>query len=109
VRNYLTNIIVVQDTFLYMKSNPFAHRSPREWLKITISVPQHHADLTASFLMDLTGSGIEQQTDLVASAPDSETIIAYLEKNTHWESKKNELEAFLAKLANENPGSAPLS
>lgn len=89
-----------------MKSNPFAHRPPREWLKITACVPQHYADVIASFLMDLTDSGIEQQTEPITTAPDSETIIAYLEQDTHCESKKNELEAFLAKLADENPSSA---
>jgi ribosomal protein L11 methyltransferase len=92
-----------------MKSNPFAHRSPREWLKITISVPQHHADLAASFLMDLTGSGIEQQVESITTMPDSETVIAYLEKNPHCESKKNALEAFLAKLTDEDSGYAPPS
>ncbi len=92
-----------------MKSNPFAHRPPREWLKITVCVPQHHADLTAGFLMDLTGSGIEQQTEPITPMPDSETIIAYLEKNAHCQSKKTEFEAFLAKLADENTDFAPPS
>ena len=92
-----------------MKSNPFAHRPPREWLKITVCVPLHHADLIAGFLMDLTSSGIEQQTGPITTVPGSETIIAYLEKDAHYESKKNEFETFLAKLADENPGSAPPS
>ncbi|MBW1792591.1 MAG: 50S ribosomal protein L11 methyltransferase [Deltaproteobacteria bacterium] len=92
-----------------MKSNPFAHRPPREWLKITVCVPQHHADLTAGFLMDLTGSGIEQQTVPITPMPDSETIIAYLEKNARCQSKKTEFEAFLAKLADENTDFAPPS
>jgi ribosomal protein L11 methyltransferase len=59
--------------------------------------------------MDLTGSGIEQQTEPITPMPDSETIIAYLEKNAHCQSKKTEFEAFLAKLADENTDFAPPS
>ena len=82
-----------------MKSNPFAHRSPREWLKISVCIAQNQTDLTASFLMELTGSGIEQLSSPPEISPATETLIAYLEKNDHLEEKKKQFEQFLDNLS----------
>jgi ribosomal protein L11 methyltransferase len=82
-----------------MKSNPFAHRSPRQWQKITLCLPEDQADMAASFLMELTGSGIEQQVNAPELASHTETLIAYLEKDEQFDQNKKHLEQFLESLA----------
>lgn len=84
-----------------MKSNPFAHRSPREWQKIVLCLPQHQVDIAAHFLMELTGSGIEQLSGPSTNSPASESIIAYLEKDKHFEQKKKQLGHFLKSLSSD--------
>ena len=86
-----------------MKSNPFAHRSPRQWQKITLCMPEHQADMAASFLMELTGSGIEQQVNISENTSTTETIIAYLEKDDHFDQKKNQFDDFLKSLSADTP------
>ena len=86
-----------------MKSTPFTHRPPREWLKITLQVPKKQADLAAGFLMELTSSGIEQQQGETDTPLETETIIGYLEKNAQFLKKKEELETFFKQMADDLP------
>lgn len=72
-------------------SNPFAHREPRTWRKVTFQCPNAMTDWAVSALFTLTGNGVQNDP---GKNPGTQTLIGYInidsnEKAT--EEKINEL------------------
>lgn len=91
-----------------MPENPFTHRPPRSWQKITIQVAEQNADLVANYLTALTGSGVEFSSKKEINRKQAtETISAYFTDDSTLPYKKNKLENFLVNLAGQ-PTDIPL-
>ena len=92
-----------------MPENPFTHRPPRSWQKITIQVAEHNADLVASYLASLTGSGVEFSSKKeIDRKQATETISAYFADDNTLSDKKNKLKKFLVNLAGQPADIPPL-
>ena len=92
-----------------MQQQPFKHRSPRSWRKFTLHVSSKMADIVASFLSTLTGCGVKFDLDEQKDKqPETEIITGYLLENRKLDEKKEQLDLFLDRLANENPDSPPV-
>jgi ribosomal protein L11 methyltransferase len=82
-----------------MPQSSFDHRKPKSWQKVTITVPDQHSDIVASFLAELTNSAIEQSAvsaPLPAAPTDQVTV--YLEENEDTETLNEQIMAFLSAL-----------
>lgn len=81
-----------------MTKNTFTHRPPRNWLKITLTVPADKVDSAASFLALLTGAGTEQITD--AGNQETEKVVGYLPVDGDTEERKKTLHDFWENMKN---------
>lgn len=82
-----------------MNQNLFSHRSPREWLKITVTVPERKTEIIAGFLTGFTGIGIEYCSPVEGEKEDKTSLIGYLEVNQDINEKRGKVEAFLDSLS----------
>ncbi len=91
-----------------MSENPFSHRAPRSWRKITIVVAAKHADITANFLAALSGSGVEfAATNNINEPRPTESISAYFVLDSTLSKKKNKLKKFLLNLYDQEADNGP--
>ena len=82
-----------------MPQSLFDHRKPKSWQKITITLPDQHSDVVASFLAELTGTAIEQSSVPAASTTTpAEQVTVYLEENEETETLSNQIQGFLQDL-----------
>ncbi|MFP3984183.1 MAG: 50S ribosomal protein L11 methyltransferase [Desulfurivibrionaceae bacterium] len=82
-----------------MKQNLFSHRSPRNWLKITLAGPEKDIELAAGFLTWFTGNGVEyKDSPFGDNRSEGSTVIGYLEIDQDIKEKKEKLESFLTSL-----------
>lgn len=92
-----------------MPSHPITHRQPNSWLKIRIETPKELTDIVAAFLGNLTGTGVEYESN---SAPDKnlipETVTGYLPDDGQAHINEHKLHSFLAKLQKTHPGAAQI-
>ena len=80
-------------------SDPFAHRQPKSWLKVSIKVPSDQVDIVSSFLTDLTGAGVEESYSPAPTTAATTTITGYLEEDDNIGENQKKIRKFVAKLS----------
>jgi ribosomal protein L11 methyltransferase len=85
-------------------NEPFAHRPPKSWLKISFALADELADPAAAFLADLTGNGVEQSmAPPDAAAGPVTTVTAYLDQNDNLPANREKIRLFLERLCGRAP------
>ena len=93
-----------------MKSSFAPHRPARTWLRITLIVPAEMTDAASVYLTDLTGQGVEINSDHSDAETQTDRVIGYLlqdEKGENVDDRVSELDNFLKSLAANFPESTP--
>jgi ribosomal protein L11 methyltransferase len=93
-----------------MTSSFAPHRRARTWLRITLIVPSEMTDAAGTYLADLTGQGVEINTDQFDANTGTERVIGYLlqdEKGENVDNWISELDFFLTSLSVNFPDSPP--
>jgi ribosomal protein L11 methyltransferase len=91
-----------------MKSSFAPHRQAKTWLRITLIVPSEMTDAAGVFLTDLTGQGVEINSDQPDAETQTDRVIGYLlqdEKGENVDDRVSELDNFLKALAVNFPDS----
>ncbi len=87
-----------------MQQNDINHRPPRRWTKIILEVAEPLAELSVSFIGDLSGSGVEYNNCYHPGTENNiSSITAYLEEDQKCSEKIDALELFLENLHKQNP------
>ncbi len=81
-----------------MNRNLSSARSPRHWLKITITASDRDMETTGDLLAHFTGNGVEHIAPDEGNRADKAAIIGYLEINQDIDNKKERLETFFNSL-----------
>ncbi|MFH1215812.1 MAG: 50S ribosomal protein L11 methyltransferase [Pseudomonadota bacterium] len=84
-------------------NDTFSHRPPRIWTKVTITVAEELSDITASFLAELTGSGVEQSMVQPGAASSAATVTGYLEHDGEHEDDRKKILHFIHHLTEKKP------
>lgn len=87
-----------------MQQNDFNHRPPRTWIKIQVKVAAPLAEILASFLGNLSGSGVEYNDCYQPGTQnDISSLSAYLDKDDQCNQKLGSVKLFLENLHKQNP------
>jgi len=82
-----------------MPQSSFDYRKPKSWQKITITVPDQHSDVVASFLAELADTAVEQSfAPTTPPATTTEQVSVYLEENEDIDALNEQILAFLHSL-----------
>ncbi|MBI4792208.1 MAG: 50S ribosomal protein L11 methyltransferase [Deltaproteobacteria bacterium] len=84
-------------------NEPFAHRPPKSWLKVSFSITDELADPAAAYLSDLTGNGVEQSMPPPDGNADSTTVTAYLDRDDGTPANREKIRSFLEQLCGRPP------
>jgi len=88
-----------------MHQNDISHRPPRTWVKVRVEVAAPLDEIAASFLGNLSGSGVEHNDCFRPTEKRNTTssLTAYLDKDERCSAKLESLKHFLANLHEQNP------
>ena len=85
-------------------NEPFAHRPPKSWLKVSFGIADELADPAAAYLTDLTGNGVEQSMPPPdGNAGPTTTVTAYLDRDDGTPANREKIRAFLTQLCGTPP------
>ena len=84
-------------------NEPFAHRPPKSWLKVSFSIADELADPAAAYLTDLTGNGVEQSMPPPEGNAGSTTVTAYLDRDDGTPANREKIRSFLEQLCGRPP------
>jgi len=84
-------------------NTPFSHRTPQRWIKLTFQISDNLADLSAAFIADITGKGVEQSMPLEAHSPLLTTVTGYLDNDDIENNVEEQIRAFLQHLCGVAP------
>jgi ribosomal protein L11 methyltransferase len=84
-------------------NEPFAHRPPKSWLKVSFSITDELADPAAAYLTDLTGNGVEQSMPPPDGNAGPTTVTAYLDRDDGTPANRERILSFLEQLCGRQP------